>query len=597
MSDRPPAGSGPRKPTIIKRAATTTPSTSTTPARPAKRPRHRSTIGAKQDGDDSSRLVAAKLYAEHLGGGVSSLSTRKDPERIVESLIDISLAVSARGLVKVLKLPQRDDRAMVSKVGWDPSKRRQQLQTDASEGTSPAELRDYIKELPSGTANRLFSQVIRLIMNEQGKEEIAALPLATIFLHSNTTSLSFSALSAPSLLLHRIPDCTSLASLDLAAHATLNDKTLAAILSKLKTLEKVVLRACTKVGDASVIELSKAAESRLREVNLGFTAVTIKSLTALLSRCSRLEVLKLANIQGLNERNVTKLVDESTSGAIGWRHIPLSNLKTLKVRSTEITDSSLGRLLTLCALSLTRLDISFTQVKTLDIVSSALHATPEWRLEKLNASGLPLTQATLVGFFEPLSRRPEVERSRFAKLRLGSMKNVSVKCPGLTDAVFAKVVPLLEKLSGLRSVGLFQNWDLGKQSEPMSRFMKVVGRRCTFLDLTLHLQSYHLEGLLPDLEPPLEDFEEESALYDGPPRIQTLVLDSSKITDEAALAIGQCKDLRSLHISETKITTEFLKEVMRECLKLTTLNLSSCRGVPVTQRRNFFEEWEKGNVA
>lgn len=97
----------------------------------------------------------------------------------------------------------------------------------------------------------------------------------------------------------------------------------------------------------------------------------------------------------------------------------------------------------------------------------------------------------------------------------------------------------------------------------MTRFLEVVGRRCTvsppflrifavltfleqFLDLTLNqFQTHHLDGLLPP----------EDGAFLPPPRLLTLVLDSSKITDEAAPALSMCKDLQALHVAETRISS------------------------------------------
>lgn len=75
-----------------------------------------------------------------------------------------------------------------------------------------------------------------------------------------------------------------------------------------------------------------------------------------------------------------------------------------------------------------------------------------------------------------------------------------------------------------------------------------------YLDLTLPVESHHLEGLLPPFE---DDAAEGSVAYE-PPRVQTLVLDSSRITDEAAGAISACRDLRSLHVAETRISSALL---------------------------------------
>jgi hypothetical protein len=414
----------------------------------------------------------------------------------VRSLLDISLEVSAEGLLEALKLPHRvlgsQSAAGVRLVGWN--RERDDMSIVEVKG-----LRDFVEGLPSNVANRLLDKVLRLSAKRIGlsKEDdpaVSVLSLAGVFLHPNATSLSLSSLSAPALLLSKIPNCTALTNLDLSGHTSLADGPLAKILAELPVLQTLNLRGCTKVGNQSVIAISKAAESRLLSINLSLTAVTIKGLTSLLARCSRLEVLKLANIGGLvspiqgygerywhglqNSKAITQLVDDATAAALGWRHIPLSNLHTLKLRSTDINDSSLGRLLALCALSLQRLDISYTQVKSLDIVSQALHTAPSWNLAKLCASGLPLGSATLVGFFQPLSLRAPIERSRFKTLKLGAIPSTSSKCPGLTDAVLSACMPWLEQLEGLESISLYQNWGLGKGIQPMRNFMERIGRRC-----------------------------------------------------------------------------------------------------------------------
>lgn len=472
---------------------------------PAKRAK---TIGAPSIADDSSRLIAAHHLAEHVGQGRGYLSTRPDPfQGHVPSLSEISLRVSAEVLFGTLKLPPKPAGGSVSLVGWDKERRQ-----DDEGRVQMGALREFVRGLPSPIANRLLSLTLQL--SSQDDEPISVLALSTLFLHPNTTVLSLSGgISLPVVLLSKIPDCTALTYLNLASSTTLTDASTAKVLASLSRLERVVLRGCTKVGDASVIALSKATQGRLREVNLSMCAVTIKGLTSLLARCSGLEVLKLANMSalvrfpelsmGLDDANVlacrTRRTSPSSSAtprvcprafllhftnklipdaALGYRHVPLSNLHTLKLRSTETTDSSLGRLLALCSLSLAHLDISYTLVKSLDIVSSALHTAPEWRLEKLVASGLPLSSASLRTFFEPLSTRPLVERSRFKTLKLGAIPANSSRAPGLTDAVLEKILPFLEELPGLENVSLFQNWDLGKREQPMRRFMQVLGRRC-----------------------------------------------------------------------------------------------------------------------
>lgn len=424
----------------------------------------------------------------------------------VKSLRETSLRVAARGLYESVRIPSKEATAgsagkqAGANLGWDPDR-------DVARFEDAQQIRAFIRTLPVEIANRLLRLVLDLTTNTSFDEPtdpgVSVMSIAMLFFHPNTTRLSLSGMAAPALLVSRIPQCTALAHLDLSGHVALRDPILAKVIAQLPTLESINLKGCTKIGDQTLVALSKASEDRLRVVNLSLTAVSIKGLTSLLARCKNLEVLKLANVQGLvsfpcsphnaptanpghsdqNERNVSRWITEATDAALGWRHVPLSRLKTLKVRATEFTDASIGRLLSLCAPTLERLDVSYSGLKTLDFISSALHTLPEWKLVKLVASGLPLTPATLQGFFDPLAGRPDEERRRFSVLKLGSLPASSTKAPGLTDAVLAKLMPSLERLDGLDKVSLFQNWGLGKLSQPLSRFVEVIGRKCTVRDL------------------------------------------------------------------------------------------------------------------
>ncbi|CEQ40592.1 SPOSA6832_02219, partial [Sporobolomyces salmonicolor] len=529
-------------------------------------------IGARTAADDTARMIAAHHLAEHAGGGGSYLAVRS-LRTVARSLRETSLEVAAKGLYEAIRLQPKPagggGQAGGGRTwaGWDTDR-------DPASAREVRDLSEYVQSLPEDLANRLLGRVLDFssqALESPNDPGVSVLAIAALFFHPNTTRLSLSALSAPAVLISRLPQCTGLVDLNLSSLPSLKDTLLSKVLAQLPTLEKVNLKGCTKVGDASLIALSKATEHRLKVANLSLTAVTVKGLTSVLARCSQLEVLKLAAVAALNEKNVNKLVEVatgSTQAALGWRHVPLSHLRTLKLRQTDITDASLGRLLSLCATTLTHLDVSYSALKSLDIVSSALHTLPSWKLEKLVVSGLPLTSATMEGFFQPLSERPAEERARFKILKIGSIPASSTKAPGLTDAVLSKLMPYLVKLEGLVSVSLFQNWGLGKAKEPMRTFIEVIGRRCRHLDLTLSLESYHLEGLLPPLLPSPSDpaSTDRPPPEPVPPRLETLVLDS------------------------------FLATVLDACPHLSVLNLTSCRGVPVTQRRTFFDAWENGEV-
>lgn len=108
------------------------------------------------------------------------------------------------------------------------------------------------------------------------------------------------------------------------------------------------------------------------------------------------------------------------------------------------------------------------------------------------------------------------------------------------------------------------------------------------------LRSSHLEGLLADdLDAP------ESPL-------RVLNLNNTGIDDAAASYISTCKSLETLEVGGTRFTSKAeafslattlrlcctgdgLFDILDGCPVLQRLDLTSCRGVPIAQRRRFFE--------
>lgn len=162
--------------------------------------------------------------------------------------------------------------------------------------------------------------------------------------------------------------------------------------------------------------------------------------------------------------------------ALSFSAAPLAHLLTLKVRSTAITNNGLTQILSL-ATSLRSLDCSYSEVTTLDPLLHALALLPTFTFTKLVASGLPLPPKSLERFLAHVASRPADERALFKKLKLGSIPANSTRSPGLSDAVFATLLPHLEELS-LEHISLFSNHELGRRAQPMERFISGVGKRC-----------------------------------------------------------------------------------------------------------------------
>lgn len=181
--------------------------------------------------------------------------------------------------------------------------------------------------------------------------------------------------------------------------------------------------------------------------------------------------------------------------------------------------------------------------------------TTPWRFEKLVASGLPLSPGTLVKFLKPLSELEDSEKNQFHTLKLGSITASSTKySEGLTDQYLSEILPYLEKLEGIKHISFYQNFNLGKSIQPLTRFMEIVGRRCISLDLSLPLSDWHLDGLFPfTLEDMLGD---EILVEEVVPKLEILILNGSRITDVSSAAVSQCKNLKGLYVAETKISSK-----------------------------------------
>lgn len=105
------------------------------------------------------------------------------------------------------------------------------------------------------------------------------------------------------------------------------------------------------------------------------------------------------------------------------------------------------------------------------------------------------------------------------------------------------------------------------------------------------LRSFHLGGLTP-------------SETDDTPLLETLILNNTGIDDDAAVCIGTCSSLETLAVAGTRMTgmwqtyqillchvlvEEGLFSIIDSCSRLQNLDLTSCRGVSVVDRRRFFE--------
>jgi len=93
------------------------------------------------------------------------------------------------------------------------------------------------------------------------------------------------------------------------------------------------------------------------------------------------------------------------------------------------------------------------------------------------------------------------------------------------------------------------------------------------------LSSRHLHGLVKEDSPP--------------PNLVSLILSNTAIDDDAAAFISACTNLESLELANTRITNLGVYAIIDACPELVNLDLTSCRGIHVTDRRQIFEAWQR----
>ncbi|EGG05912.1 uncharacterized protein MELLADRAFT_107194 [Melampsora larici-populina 98AG31] len=549
--------------------------------------------------DSSGRLATAEHQLE---SGVNHLSTRPYPSKphAIPRLTSLCLLTIAQSFQELF---------LDKKTG------QKTYECDANI--------ELIKKLPTHLLQRLFH-----LVTQPSVPSFVPKNIINLFFGTNITEFICNAVKIPREFVTELRTCIHLTTINLSKQTDLDGKSLAKSLRELTNLQHLNLSGCVKLGDEVVKAVAETSEDRMQYINLNLTAVTTDGLSVLLGRCPNLETLKLSNVNSLKDKEIFKLIDKATELANETRHIPLSKLKNLKLKSTLVSATGLGRFLNLCAPTLERLDISYTKVEALDVLRMALFrvdsslgtsslpslALSPCKLTKLVISGLSILSwshstahssgpiDSLVDFFDTFASQPEEIRNRFHTLKMGFMGNPpppnGFTIPlddllALDSARLNKLIPSIYKLEGLRNIYLRGNIDLAKNSmysnnkDPLARFIRLIGRRCFELDLSdvtrLGNNTLNL-GLNPFSEDSasIEDSDDESQIQEdsiSSPRLTTLILNKTDVSDESKLAIATCTALESLFLQDTKITSEGLKFIIQNCPNL---------GVPRPHRRDFF---------
>lgn len=352
------------------------------------------------------------------------------------------------------------------------------------------------------------------------------------------------------------------------------DTVFASVIEKLHALRVLDLRGCSKVG-AKTMEATATSCPSLITLNLSYTSVQPVHIAPVLQACKSLEVLKLAGIPSWTDANVAKLWN--ALGVSSISAVEPLHLRTLKLKLTPITDQVLNTFLGICP-EIRRLDVSFTGIRR---PAALLNATT---LEKLSLTSTAIGSVDLLRAAAGMINLRTLSLGALGRTGGSSIAVANSSAMTMTDDTLKKLTNILAGYKMLRSVSLAGNTKLGTvTSSPLTEFVRHVGRKCEILNLSgvTSLRSSNLEGLLADdLDAP-----------DSPLRI--LNLNNTSIDDGAASYISTCKSLSILEVGGTKLTSDRLFDILDGCPMLQRLDLTSCRGIPITQRRNFFEAYEE----
>ncbi|KAF9913129.1 hypothetical protein EC991_003588 [Linnemannia zychae] len=338
---------------------------------------------------------------------------------------------------------------------------------------------------------------------------------------------------------------------------------------------------------------------------------------------------------GVGSREQRK--DHGVSSEVDSGSGPLAKLENLKISTTSLGDRGLKVLLSLCGRSLRRLDISQTNVtrpamigeycvwenaggrgsegESAELNLANTMATTMTRLEKLNLTRLTMSTAnelwTLLQMLPPNSlhtllmgyithSRSVLNDNVFDVMSSSHLEEVEGEDAVVTN-VSDSLPPVLRASPRffLRTLSLFGNNELGPSGRDRGSLRWLLSTLAPYLKrLELGYTRYDHQVLLGLLDPPrsrrpnfetlVRDDIEAEIEYNVV--LEELGMDATRIGDEGTLVLARLAGLRRLSLANTQISKDAVEVIISGCEKLNSLDLTSCRGVPVVERRTLLKD-------
>ncbi|CAO3571640.1 unnamed protein product [Mortierella alpina] len=313
---------------------------------------------------------------------------------------------------------------------------------------------------------------------------------------------------------------------------------------------------------------------------------------------------------------------------------PLHQLENLKISATKLGDRGLKVLMGLCGRSIRRLDISSTNVTRMSILAQLcvwekeeedrgqgqLPATTaprtRTRLEKLNLTRLKIASpADLLSLFKrmpphslhtllmgyltcgqvpirddlihqlcPYLESEQQQQGSDDSMLLSEEKSHATLHPSFYPDPFAVgLAPIFEPWPEyhLHTLSLFGNPQIGMSKRQDHGLFLLLERLAPFLRrLELgytQCRASVLEGLLVESS--------GSGILTDNMTLEELGLDETPIDDDASAVLSRFRKLNRLSLANTRIGQEAVERVVEACPLLTSVDLTSCRSIPLMNRQ------------
>ncbi|KAF9565136.1 hypothetical protein EC968_004227 [Mortierella alpina] len=318
---------------------------------------------------------------------------------------------------------------------------------------------------------------------------------------------------------------------------------------------------------------------------------------------------------------------------------PLHQLENLKISTTKLGDRGLRVLMGLCGRSIRRLDISSTNITRMSILAQlcvwededegglgqlrATSAPPptRTRLEKLNITRLKIASPT--GLMSLFKRMPphslhtllmgyltcgqvpirddlihqlcpylesEQQQQATEDLTLSERKSNAILHSShyYPDPFAANLTPSFEPWPEyhLHTLSLFGNPQIGLSKRQDHGLFLLLERLAPYLR---RLELGYTQCRASILEGLLVESIGTGILTDNM-MLEELGLDETPIDDDAAAVLSRFRKLNRLSLANTRIGQEAVERVVEACPLLTSVDLTSCRSIPLMKRRTLLND-------